>query len=415
MKRQIVTSKFPTLERQADGKEQLAAVAHPAMTDFEEPAADLASSLAPETAPNLKFEREEWTSFRTPEGLQQKAGVPKNRLRQLVLKELVDNALETGAKVRTGHLGDNGYIIEDDGPGLDGTPEQVARMFSINRPMMSTKLLRLLTRGALGNGLRVVAGAVLASEGSLVVITRNRRIALRPEHDGTTTVVSVEAAEHRVGTRIEITFGPAIPRSGDPMFWAETACRLTGGQEYLGKSSPWWYDVTQFHELLSASGPLPVRELISHLDGCTGAKAGEIVTAAQLDRALCKDITREQAERLLTVARENAKPVAPKRLGGIGPRSALGDTYVSMSGTKHPRKVFPVAQVAAFRRSPFDRSLMAVFEAVERHRHVAGARQRLACMASDKADTACNEDRLHEHCILSHHPHRSHRYCLGCV
>jgi hypothetical protein len=113
----------------------------------------------------LKFERADWTSFRTVEGLQQKAGVPKNRLRQLVLKELVDNALDTGAKVRTGHLGDNGYIVEDDGPGLDGTPEQVARMFSINRPMMSTKLLRLPTRGALGNGLRVVAGAVLASGG----------------------------------------------------------------------------------------------------------------------------------------------------------------------------------------------------------------------------------------------------------
>jgi hypothetical protein len=42
------------------------------------------------------------------------------------------------------------------------------RCFSINRPMVSTKLLRLPTRGALGNGLRVVTGAVLASGGSLV-------------------------------------------------------------------------------------------------------------------------------------------------------------------------------------------------------------------------------------------------------
>ena len=38
--------------------------------------------------------------------------------------------------------------------------------------MVSTKLLRLPSRGALGNGLRVVAGAVLASEGSLVVMAR---------------------------------------------------------------------------------------------------------------------------------------------------------------------------------------------------------------------------------------------------
>ena len=63
-------------------------------------------------------------------------------------------------------------------------------MFSINRPLVSTKLLRLPTRGALGNGLRVVAGAVVASNGSLTVITRNVRLELRPERDGSTTVVS---------------------------------------------------------------------------------------------------------------------------------------------------------------------------------------------------------------------------------
>jgi hypothetical protein len=42
--------------------------------------------------------------------------------------------------------------------------------------------------------------------------------------------------------------------------------------------------VLQFHELLDASGKLPVRELLTHLDGCTGAKAGEIVAEAGLNR-----------------------------------------------------------------------------------------------------------------------------------
>ena len=32
----------------------------------------------------------------------------------------------------------------------------------------------------------------------------------------------------------------------------------------------------------------PVRELIAHLDGCTGGKAGEIVAAAGLGRAICR-------------------------------------------------------------------------------------------------------------------------------
>jgi len=61
--------------------------------------------------------------------------------------------------------------------------------------------------------------------------------------------------------------------------WARAACRLAQfGIQYLGKSSPWWYDAAQFHELLYASGNRPVRDLIANLDGCTGGKAGEIVT-----------------------------------------------------------------------------------------------------------------------------------------
>jgi len=87
-----------------------------------------------------------------------------------VLKELADNALDEDAKVEVGELPNKGaYFVEDDGPGIDGTPEEIAQLFSINRPMVSTKLLRLPTRGAIGNGLRVVAGAVLASSGTLVV------------------------------------------------------------------------------------------------------------------------------------------------------------------------------------------------------------------------------------------------------
>jgi hypothetical protein len=121
----------------------------------------------------LKFEREDWTCFRTVEGLQQKAGVATDRLRRLALKELADNGLDEGGKTCIGEIPGGGYFVEDDGRGIDGTPEDIARLFSIARPMVSTKLLRLPTRGALGNGLRVVAGAVLASQGTLVVITRN--------------------------------------------------------------------------------------------------------------------------------------------------------------------------------------------------------------------------------------------------
>jgi hypothetical protein len=311
--------------------------------DFQKSPAALTSSPPSE---NLKFEREDWSLFRTVEGLQQKAGVAKHNLFQLVLKELTDNGLDEDTKVRIGSLrGDGGYFVEDDGRGIDGTPEEIAQLFSIARPMISTKLLRLPTRGALGNGLRVVAGAVLASQGSLVVITHNRRITLRPERDGTTTVIGTKPVEFPVGTRIEIRLGPAIPNGSDVLSWANTAIELAnGGNTYSGRTSPWWYDAPYFHELLDARGNTPVRELVAHLDGCTGAKAGEIVAAARLGRAVCEDINFQQATKLLEIARDNAKRVTPERLGSIGP--IYGDAaYARTFGTAQFGSAVPLAEI----------------------------------------------------------------------
>src|ERR1700730_18237379 len=68
-------------------------------------------------------------------------------------------------------------VIADDGPGI--APAIVPKLFSINRPLLSSKLRSLPLRGMLGNGLRVVAGAVAASQGSLVVETRGQRLGAR--------------------------------------------------------------------------------------------------------------------------------------------------------------------------------------------------------------------------------------------
>jgi len=197
------------------------------------------------------------------------------------------------------------------------------------------QLLRLPTRGALGNGLRVVAGAVLASEGWLIVTTKDRRIELHPERDGSMTVVSVKPVEFPVGTRIEIGIGPAIPKDTQDLLHARLAIRMARtGQNYSGKSSPWWYDLAHFHELLSASGDAPVRELVANLDGCTGARAGEIVGEAGLVRMVGRDVTREQAARLLEVARKHARQVNPNRLGAAGPDAfSHSASYSAKSGT----------------------------------------------------------------------------------
>jgi hypothetical protein len=297
-------------------------------------------------AQNLKFEREDWALFRTVEGLQQKAGVAKNKLTRLVLKELADNALDEGGQVRVGKLPNGGgYFIVDGGGGIDGAPADIARLFSISRPLISSKLLRLPTRGALGNGLRVVTGAVLASSGTLTVITRNRRIELRPEHDGTTKVLKATKADFPTGTRIEISFGPALPSDQWVLSWAQTACRMAQGKTYAGRSSPWWYDGPQFQELLYASGSMPVRQLIANLDGCTGATAGEIVTAARLNRTVCRKVTRDQATKLLEAARDYARPVKADRLGAAGANVFPNAAYAQASGVVEFGSVAPLAEV----------------------------------------------------------------------
>lgn len=110
----------------------------------------------------LVYETADWRLFTDMATLPQKAGCRPGDLRRTVLKELVDNALDAGAHVALNRT-DGVWVVADDGPGLD--PAEVPRLFSVNRPLLSSKLRRLPLRGMLGNGLRVVAGAVAASGG----------------------------------------------------------------------------------------------------------------------------------------------------------------------------------------------------------------------------------------------------------
>ena len=293
----------------------------------------------------LKFEREDWTSFRTIEGLSQKAGVAKDKLTRLVLKELADNGLDAGAMVKVGELRKKGaFLVEDDGPGIDGTPQDIARLFSIARPLVSSKLLRLPQRGALGNGLRVVASAVLVSGGTLAVITHNKRIEMQPERDGTTTVIKVTPVKQPVGTRIEIVFGPALPCNHDTLLWAHQAIAFARGKAYDGLSSPFWYDLPNFYELLSASGDIPVQALIKQLDGGTAADA--IVIAAGLQRTRCNAVTQKQAAILLDKARAHVARVLSKQLGEVGAALSRQHAYAQRFGTawfgsNEPQAVIP--------------------------------------------------------------------------
>lgn len=276
----------------------------------------------------------------------QKAGVRKYLLRRIVLKELADNALDSGARTVTAvQDGPDRYVVRDDGKGIEGGPEQVARLFSVNRPLVSTKLWRLPSRGAMGNGLRVVVGAVAASDGTLVVTTRGRRLTLVSQSDGSTAIVRSEPVEAFTGTTVEITFGPALPEDLGALELAELAISMAGGGEsYTGRPSPWWYDADAFWDLLQGAGDRLLRDFIERLDGCTGAKAGRITRAFK--GVFCRDLTREQARELLTVARYEARPVSPARLGQVGRPAHPSVSYSCQRGTatiggREPKAVIP--------------------------------------------------------------------------
>jgi hypothetical protein len=221
------------------------------------------------------FRRDDWTLFRNVATLGQRAGVASDAIPSLVVKELVDNALDSAGSCDFQCEG-GWLIVEDDGPGLPGTDADIADLFSVARPLSSSKLLRLPTRGALGNGLRVVAGAVLASGGELIVRTCGRTLRLRPrDSDGGTDVERIGPWSGS-GTRVEVLLGESLLVDEDTFAWGHRATALAnvaGAKNYSGKTSAWWYDSDSFFELLQAAGSRTVRELVGDFAGCSRSKA----------------------------------------------------------------------------------------------------------------------------------------------
>lgn len=274
-----------------------------------------------------RYEREDWTLFRTIRTISQLSGVPPELLRRLVVKELADNALDVCGTCRVGELPGGGFYVEDDGPGIDGEPEEVARLFSFRRPLVSSKVKRLPTRGALGNGLRVVAGAVFASVGKLRVLTRGRMLDLSPQESGE-TLVKVKRCKSATGTRIEVHLGDSIPADPDFLDWAETAILASGEKPiYKRKTSPWWYDSDSFFELLKAAGTRTVRDVMQDFDGCSG-RAGELAERFRGRSAV--SLTYEEAESLLSLARSSGQPVQPGRLAPL--KDGLEGSYAKEVG-----------------------------------------------------------------------------------
>lgn len=269
----------------------------------------------------LLFERADWQLFLDPSSLPQKAGCQPADLCRIVLRELVDNALDTGATATLDRQGDY-WIVGDDGPGLD--PLDVPRVFAVNRSLLSSKRIRLPLRGMLGNGLRVVVGAVAASEGSLVVETRGRRLTLSTDGaTGLTNVVSDEAVALRLGLRVSLMFGPELPRqSTSDDAWARIAIDLAAHGNYSGGSSPWWYSPRDLHRLMQQVVPD---------DTTVGQLCDELGFPLADDRS-ARSLGSKDAVVLLERLRAGTEPVPPDQLGMLGRDAYSGRHYAITTG-----------------------------------------------------------------------------------
>ena len=282
------------------------------------------------------FQHADWTMLRNLDTLGQKAGVGKEDIPRLVAKELADNACDAAGTCSLSLLPDGGLRVEDNGEGISGTAEYLGRLFSVNRPLVTSKLIRLPTRGALGNGLRVVAGAVLATGGKMKLATRGSYYSLRFDDDGSTTATRTGDYKGK-GVRIDLWLGNGPWPTGGfdeaSLDWARRTVLFSAGAKstYKGRTSAFWYDSASFFELLQAAGEMTVRELVNNFESCSGGKAG-MVADGFLGRS-CPDLSRSEADELLGRLREHSRAVKPSRLGLVGAAHHLPAAYASAAGT----------------------------------------------------------------------------------
>jgi hypothetical protein len=306
----------------------------------------------------LQFESQDWADYADLSKLPRRSGVPSEKLRRLVLKELVDNALDECDRVnRPGkvtvavdRIKPDRYTVTDEGAGLNGTPQEIATVFSLRRPKATSKLWRLPKRGAVGNGIRVIVGAVASGGGRIIIETRGQRIVLRPQaHNGKTEIEAVTGSERVLGASIAIEINSSCPKDDRELYWATTAIALARHRAesvYRRRANPLWLDLDHLCEMLRSVTPgTTVRDFTAKLDGCTSSQSRKQITQAFGLRRLCSDLTKEQAAELLRVLQSFARPVKAKYLGLLGDSAWKSHTYAKCEGEFLTGDNYPQAKI----------------------------------------------------------------------
>ena len=304
--------------------------------------------------PPLLFARPDFTLYLSLATLPQRAGVVADEMPWLFAKEVADNGLDSAdAAGRPGAVEisvdpSGNLIVTDDGAGLPGaTPEKIAELFSVARPMLSSKLLRRATRGAVGNGLRACLGYLTATRGRLIIETGSIRVELEPEIDGTSRIINSSTIKPRRGLRLTAIAGD-VAFTDEHLAWARDSIELTqqsARPAFTGRPSPHWFDADHFRVLLRAAiGNPSVRQFLGEFDGCSGSRVQTRI-AAQFLRWRVADLDAAAAAALLTAAQEATKPPQPRTLRLLGRNAVVSAGYAASEGTFLEGRHSPVAEI----------------------------------------------------------------------
>ena len=183
------------------------------------------------------FETPRASEYFTADELRKQTTQPPEKFGSVVIKELIDNALDAceGAGVapevtiRTIEGAVEGHVritVSDNGPGIP--PEVVGKMLNFETRTSDKAAYRSPTRGAQGNALKTVVGIphALGSSEPVVIEARGIRHVIEPMVDpaGNVRVAhEMQNSEGSAGTRVTVTLPQRFelkPVECKPNYWA---------------------------------------------------------------------------------------------------------------------------------------------------------------------------------------------------
>jgi DNA topoisomerase VI subunit B len=308
------------------------------------------------------FTKKRQLDFFTEAGLSAQIGYARRDWPAVLLKELIDNALDAAESAEIVPnikiiLKANSITVSDNGPGLPESTVIAAIDYDLR---VSDKILYVApTRGQLGNALKCIWALPYVVSGDstgLVDVEANgvhHQIQITGSNQNPQIMRTTAKSLVRNGTTIKVTWPGLACLQADAEtqdFYkviAQFAClnpQATFRLERPGArmvvfpasaedwhkwradqpTSPHWYSQEAFRDLVAAyvansQQDKTVREFVSEFDGLRGSQyQRKVAEEAEVSGQCLDDLSPEATARLLDAMRNHTRQVAPQHMGVIG-------------------------------------------------------------------------------------------------